>query len=219
MKFEYLSSNVIACEDFLPPMYLQDIKIELLNNRKRFNTPVWTVPKKENNGGEFEIKKQFFSHRCGGMDYWIEFEDIARLRSGEVIPDNEKIMGLSKWFYSQGLYAFIDHKNPRDVFQLLKRHKRHKIHVISYNNNGYYNWHSDSEFFTFNLILNEGDALSGGDLFFMDDSKIIKVPNKNNMMVLFPWYINHSITPIRSKNGKDVPFPQQRFSIQFWVDL
>tara|TARA_R100000544_G_C2206237_1_gene49423 strand:+ start:146 stop:784 length:639 start_codon:yes stop_codon:yes gene_type:complete len=212
MKFEYLSSNIIICENFLPPMYLQDIKIELLNNRKRFNIPTWSEQRKEN--GEIKkgkITKEFFSQFCGGMDYWIDF--------GEVMPGNEKIMDLSKWFYSQGLNAFFDHKTPHDVFHLLKKPKTHKIHVISYNNGGYYNWHSDTEFFTFNLILNEGDALSGGDLFFMDDGKIIKVPNKDNMMVLFPWYINHSITPIRSKDGKDVPFPQQRFSIQYWVDL
>ena len=214
MNFQYLSSNIIICENFLPPMYLQDIKIELLNNRKRFNIPTWSVL--ENKNGEIKKKqdnttKQFFSQFCGGMDYWIDF--------GEVMPDNEKIMGLDKWFYSQGLYAFFDHKTPRDIFHLLKKPKTHKIHVISYNNGGYYNWHTDSEFFTFNLILNEGDALSGGDMFFMDDGKIIKVPNKDNLMVLFPWYINHSITPVISKDGKDVPFPQQRFSIQYWVDL
>ena len=201
MKFEYLSSNVIGCEDFLPPMHLQDIKIELLNNRKRFNISNWDF--KEIVDGEIIPLKnsntsQFFSQHCGGMDYWINH--------GEVIPDNEKIMSLHKWFYSQGLYAFLDHKTQ-------------KIHVVSYNNGGYYNWHTDSEFFTFNLVLNEGDALSGGDLLFMDEGKIIQVPNKDNMMVLFPWYLNHSITPVKSKDGKDVPFPQQRFSVQYWVSL
>jgi hypothetical protein len=51
----------------------------------------------------------------------------------------------------------------------------------------------------------------------MDEGKIIEIPNQNNLMVLFPSYINHSITPLKSKDDKDVPFPQQRFSIQYWV--
>ena len=47
----------------------------------------------------------------------------------------------------------------------------------------------------------------------------IEIPNQNNLMVLFPSYINHSITPIKSKHDKDVAFAEQRFSIQYWVKL
>ena len=88
---------------------------------------------------------------------------------------------------------------------------------MSYNNGGYYNWHTDTEYFTFNLILNQGDQLRGGDMMFMDDGRVIEIPNQNNMMVVFPSYINHAITPLKSEDGNDVPFPQQRFSIQYWV--
>ena len=214
MKFKYFSANVIGCEDFLPPMHLQDIKIEILNNRKRFNISNWSASEIKN-GNTTRIKDsdslQFFNQNCGGLDYWIDYK--------EVLPDHEKITSLHKWFYSQGFFAFLDDRNTRDVFHLLKRPKKHKIHMVSYNNGGYYNWHTDSEFFTFNLILNQGNALTGGDLLFMDEGNIIQIPNKDNMMVLFPWYLNHSITPVKSKDGKDVAFPQQRFSVQYWVNL
>ena len=33
----------------------------------------------------------------------------------------------------------------------------------------------------------------------------IEIPNQNNIMVVFPTYIHHAITPIKSKSGKDVP--------------
>ena len=56
-------------------------------------------------------------------------------------------------------------------------------------------------------------------MLFMDEGRTIKIPNQNNIMVVFPTYIHHAITPIKSKSGKDVPFPQQRFSIQYWTDL
>lgn len=203
MNYKYYSSNIIGCENFLPPLTLQDIRIELSNNRNNFNVAHW--------GSKVNDTKtiEFFSPYCGGIDYWIKWNESK--------PNNEKIMNLDKWFYHQGLFSFIEQK--KDVFSLLKKTKKHNIHVISYNNGGYYNWHQDSEIFTFNLILNKGDNLLGGDMLFMDDGKIITIPNQDNFMVVFPGYIDHAITEIKSKDGKDVPFPQQRFSIQYWVML
>ena len=202
MNFKYYSSNIIGCENFLPSLALQDIRIELSNNRGNFNTPVWNNSKKE----EFH---HFFSSHCGGFDYWIHH--------GEQKLNNQKIINLHEWFYSQGLFTFI--KQKKNVFNFLEKPRKHNIHVVAYNHDGYYNWHKDSEMFTFNLILNQGNDLLGGDMLFMDDNKIITIPNQDNFMVVFPSYIDHAITQIKSKNGKDVPFPQQRFSIQYWVML
>lgn len=67
------------------------------------------------------------------------------------------------------------------------------------------------------MVLNDGDELEGGDMLFMDDNRIVEIPNQNNLMVVMPTYISHSITPLKSKSGKDVAFTQQRFSIQYWV--
>ena len=61
---------------------------------------------------------------------------------------------------------------------MLNKPRKHNIHVVAYNHGGYYNWHKDSEMFTFNLVLNQGNSLSGGDMLFMDDGKIITIPNK-----------------------------------------
>ena len=205
MNYKFYSSNIIGCKNFLPPIHLQDIRIELLNNRNNFQSSSW-----ENK----DLKTsdvQFFSEHCGGFDYWIKW--------GKTLANNEKIMQLYKWFYQQGLQNFLESTNKKNVFNLLKRSKTHNIHVVSYNNGGYYNWHNDSEIFTFNLILNEGNNLSGGDMLFMDDGKIITIPNQDNFMVVFPGYIEHAITPVKSKDGKDVAFPQQRFSIQYWVKV
>jgi hypothetical protein len=202
MNFKYYSSNIIGCENFLPSLALQDIRIELSNNRGNFNTPVWNNSKKEES-------HHFFSSHCGGFDYWIHH--------GEQKLNNQKIINLHEWFYSQGLFTFI--KQKKNVFNFLEKSRKHNIHVVAYNHDGYYNWHKDSEMFTFNLILNQGNDLLGGDMLFMDDGKIITIPNQDNFMVVFPSYIDHAITQIKSKNGKDVPFPQQRFSIQYWVML
>ena len=127
--------------------------------------------------------------------------------------------GSNSYTYLTSLTAkeYLRNAGRLNVFQLLKKKKTHKIHVMSYNNGGYYNWHTDTEYFTFNLILNQGDQLRGGDMMFMDDGRVIEIPNQNNMMVVFPSYINHAITPLKSEDGNDVPFPQQRFSIQYWV--
>tara|TARA_R100001163_G_C4937220_1_gene110598 strand:- start:370 stop:609 length:240 start_codon:yes stop_codon:yes gene_type:complete len=73
-----------------------------------------------------------------------------------------------------------------------------------------------STLFTFNLILNKTNNLKGGDLLFYD-REIIEVENKNNFLVVFPSYIPHAIKPLYTEDKKDVPFLEQRFSIQFWV--
>ena len=56
-------------------------------------------------------------------------------------------------------------------------------------------------------------------MLFMDGNKIIKIPNKNNFMSVFPSFIYHAITPLKSEDNKDVAFSSQRFSIQFWIRL
>ena len=73
-----------------------------------------------------------------------------------------------------------------------------------------------STLFSFNLILNKGNTLKGGDLLFYD-RQIIEIENKNNFLVVFPSYIPHAIKPVYTEDNKDVPFLEQRFSIQFWV--
>jgi Rps23 Pro-64 3,4-dihydroxylase Tpa1-like proline 4-hydroxylase len=105
------------------------------------------------------------------------------------------------------------------MYEFLERELEWNIHVISYNNGGYYNWHKDtydSNIFTFNLILNKPSSLKGGNMLFYD-KKLIEVENMNNFMVVFPAYVSHAITPLCTENNKDVSFLEQRFSIQFWV--
>ena len=199
MNYEYVSENIIICKNYLPKPMLDLIKIDLLNNRGNFDLPMWS-----------DNTKNLFSEKCGGLDYWID-------KNKPVPPNNETIVKLEKWFYHHGLLSFINNHGRLNLFQFLKRPLEHKIHVISYNNGGYYNWHHDTEHFTFNLVLTEGEELSGGNMLFMDEGRIIEVPNQNNLMILMPSFIEHCVTPLHSKTGKDVPFPQQRFSIQYWV--
>ena len=204
MNYYYLSSTIIACENFLPSYALNEIKIELLNNRAMFGLSEW-------NSG-FEA----YSSACGGEDYWINNHPSYK----KAKDTNEKIVKLCDWFLHQGLKFFAGQKTS--VFNLLERKFEFDVHVISYNHGGYYNWHRDgkgSNLFTFNLILNEGNQLKGGEMLFMDDNKIIKVPNKNNFMVVFPSYISHAIMPLYSEDKKDVAFAAQRFSIQHWNRL
>ena len=205
MKYHWISKNIIGCHNFLPPLILQNIKIDLLNSRTKFSVPSW---------GDKDDKVsqlQFYSENCGSFDYWIDHNEFP--------AETPNITKLGDWFYHRGLENFIAETDRNSVFKFLEmKIKKHDIHVCAYNHGGYYGWHMDNlPFFIFNLFLNEGDNLEGGDMLFMDDGKIIEIPNINNYMVVFPSYISHSIKIIKSKNGKDVPFPQQRFSIQYWT--
>lgn len=66
---------------------------------------------------------------------------------------------------------FYSENNGNQMYEFLKRELEWNIHVISYNNGGYYNWHKDtydSNLFTFNLILNKASSLKGGNMLFYD---------------------------------------------------
>ena len=206
MRYEYVSENIIICKDFLPPVIFENVQNDLIKNINAFKMPEWygvnTLTKQKE-------KYSAFNKSCGGFDYWINF--------GETPQNNENILNLNTRFYNQGFFSFLQNSGRDNVFKFLKKDLQAKIHVVCYNNGGFYDWHCDTEFFTFNLIINEGDELEGGDMLFMDEGKIVEIPSRNNLMVVFPSYINHCITPILSKSGKDVSFTQQRFSIQYWV--
>ena len=205
MEYYNLSSNIIACDNFLPQQKVDELYIDFLNNRKSFSTPSWSGDNKPDT-------QEFYSSKCGGFDFWLP---------NKLELDCPAIYSLSDWFMHQGLTAYAEKKNLQ-LFSLLRRKLEYDIHTICYNHDGYYNWHQDSggrTILTFNLIFTKGNKLSGGDMLFMDGDKIIKVPNKNNFMVVFPSFIYHAINPLKSEDNKDVDFTSQRFSVQFWVRL
>ena len=207
MNYYNLSHSVIACENYLPNNLTDNIYTDFLNSRGNFNTPNW------GNRG----KRQSNSSDCEALDYWISYKDNTEY--------NTNIKKLIEWFLHQGFSSYVE-KNGCSMYNFLTlagrgvRDLSWDIHVISYNNNGYYNWHTDcskNNLFTFNLILNKSDKLIGGDMMFMEDGEIIKVKNKNNFMVVFPSYIPHAITPLHTVDNKNVSFLEQRFSVQFWL--
>ncbi len=205
MKYYNLSSNIIACDNFLPQQKIDELYTDFLNNREMFNIPSW--------GNEETETKEFYSEKCGGYDFWIDWNEREN--------SNTFIQSLDRWFLHQGLSHYT-HIKSLNIYDWLARPLKWDIHVICYNNGGYYNWHCDKKegtLFTFNLILNKGNCLKGGDMFFMDDNKIIEVENKNNYMVVFPSFVSHAISPLYSNNKKDVSFLEQRFSVQFWVSF
>ena len=212
MKYYNISKNIIACENFLPKNKVEELYTDFLNNRARFDVPVWSK-KKENNSEYYEDSNEFFSPSCGGFDFWVDWEEAKKCESF--------ITTAGRWALTQGLWHYASENNLH-LFSLLERNVQWNVHVIAYNNGGYYGWHKDSHdgnLFTFNLIFNKGNKLKGGNLLFMDEGKIIEVPNENNFFCVFPSFISHAITPLYSEDNKDVSFLEQRFSVQFWVSF
>tara|TARA_Y100001938_G_C8091324_1_gene435257 strand:+ start:750 stop:1382 length:633 start_codon:yes stop_codon:yes gene_type:complete len=205
MLYRRESNSIISCENFLPKPFVDKLYIDLLNAQSRFGVSNWAT-------NEIDDSKEFFSHYCGGFDFWIT--------EPEQTKGVEEIAKLKNWFFHQGLFRFAESERMSN-YSVLTRKCKHHIHVVAYNNGGYYNWHKDmtnGNIFTFNLILNKGtEKLKGGDMLFMDDGERVQISNQNNLMVVFPTHVDHAITPIVSENNKDVAFAEQRFSIQFWV--
>ena len=210
MKYYNLSKNIIACENFLPKNKVEELYTAFLNSRTQFDIPNWS---KKNNSNQYQETSEFFSPTCGGFDFWIDWEEAKKCETF--------ITAASRWVLTQGLRHYTS-ENNLPFFSLLERNVEWNVHVISYNNGGYYGWHKDSSnsnLFTFNLIFNKGNKLKGGNMLFMDEGKIIEVPNEDNFFCVFPSFISHAITPLYSEDNKDVSFLEQRFSLQFWTSL
>jgi hypothetical protein len=210
MKYKILSPNIIGCENFLPQDKVDLLYVDLLNNKNRFKGSQWLQ-------GDGTMSSSNANSLCGGDDFW----------SGEKFAENfPSINSLKNWFLHQGLIMFAERNNLL-LFTMLKYEITYAVHVVSYNNNAYYGWHTDrsergpgrGNLFTANLILNKGNKLKGGNMLFMDGAELIEIENKNNFMVIFPSFIPHSITPLYSKDGKNVTFDSQRFSIQYWIQM
>jgi hypothetical protein len=199
MEYKSISPNVIGCSDFLPAEYCNKLYDELEANQHQFDIPHW-----RHKDGNMKGKQQY----CRATDFWKSWDHNTHI-------DLPAIEGLREWFMHEGLFAFI-RNDDNDVFNFLhERRFDHKIHIIAYNAEQYYNWHKDNEMFTFNLNISERCPLKGGSLLIQDNGTI-EIPMQHNSLVLFPGYISHAVKRL---TGKKQPFIKQRFSIQFWLRM
>tara|TARA_R110000796_G_scaffold169587_3_gene286431 strand:- start:958 stop:1578 length:621 start_codon:yes stop_codon:yes gene_type:complete len=204
MRYNFFSDNIIFCENYLSEDYLNLIYMDLLNARSLFNIPKWREGS--------DIIDANNNSLCSALDFWIRNEDIQK-------SNLQNIIGLSRWFFHQGLKMFIKNYS-NSVFKFLEERKfEWDIHVISYNKNNYYNWHTDGALktvFTFNLVLQKPSSLTEGKSIFYDPYEKT-IPVKHNFLTVFPSYVPHAMTPLIGE--KEVAFAEQRFSIQFWCRL
>jgi len=207
MIYDFVTPNIIRCNNFLPQFTKDLIWEDLWANKDNFGIPQW---RKSNVQGQNEAENH--THLCGGKDWWDkEAPNINKL------PD---------WVLHQGLMSWIEEKQPKSVFHFLPKFEwLWSVHAICYNRAGYYNWHQDhvtllngktwcNNIFTASVVLQQPSPLEGGEALFMDGGIHVEPP-KDNVMYLFPSYIPHAVKTLRSE--EDVAFDQQRFSIQLWL--
>ena len=214
MVYDFVTPNIIKCNNFLPPTTANKVWEDILNTKDKFHIPEWGKPEQKEK--VVVNTKEHYSHLCGGTDWWDEYAPtIAKL------PD---------WILHQGLISFIHEQSPKTTFSFIPKFAwLWSVHLICYNRGGYYNWHQDhvtylrtgsrmerqahNNLFTANIVLQQPSSLKGGEALFMDDG-IHEEPHKNNTMYLFPSYIPHAVKVLEGE--EDVSFEKQRFSVQFW---
>jgi hypothetical protein len=90
-----------------------------------------------------------------------------------------------------------------------------------YDKGDHYNWHRDyNDTLTMNyMFASEPTTFKGGDFVMGSwDEKVekVKIPFKNNSLVIFPSRIWHMVTPVTETNGK---LSDARFTFQYWTKL
>ena len=80
MKYYNISRNIIACENFLPKDKVDELYTDFLNNRTKFDVPVWSK-KTSSNSIDYLASDEFFSPSCGGFDFWVDWKEAQKCKS------------------------------------------------------------------------------------------------------------------------------------------
>ena len=112
-------------------------------------------------------------------------------------------------------FDFINSLIQKDIVYRNLLGCNHDMTLINYyENNDYYDKHSDAAVLScISFFYKEPKKFTGGDFIFNDFN--IKIPIKNNMLIIFPSYYEHQATPVKMKE-KDIDKGLGRYSmVQF----
>ena len=102
------------------------------------------------------------------------------------------ILTLNRKVFSPEVTYELEKKNW--IFKFLKRLNHVSTLLSSYKDGDYYRPHEDHSFFTaIYYTWKEPKTFEGGDLYFGD----IRVPIKNNSMLIFPSNTQHEVKPVQ----------------------
>lgn len=125
-------------------------------------------------------------------------EDVRRTRVSWLFPNNETIwfydriaavaQGLNSDFYNFDLYGFVEAM---------------QFAIYEGDLNSHYDWHTDGSTISgsprkLSLVLQLSDPsdYEGGELQLQAGSGITPVPKEKGLIVAFPSYILHKVTPV-----------------------
>lgn len=224
---------LIRIENLLPDWMVDDTLDLTANLKDRFSSPGWS----NGRGGQITNRRERKS-LCSAKDLWIPISqakdsstvDHPSMQVPWVPPLLYEL--VERHFFQHGILDYC--RNAKNsIFRLLPTQDADgRIHIISYGNGGYYNWHKDNSIsegaylygesparnmmFTFNLSLcKEPSGFEGGNLLFMDGDKVVQEPFAHNSMTIFPCTVSHAVETVRFNESEN--WDNRRISLQFWM--
>lgn len=223
---------VIQVTDFLPEFLIDEIfgLVEVL--RDDFGSPGWST-----GSDGAEINERHKKSLCAAKDIWfpmlIETGNPKKSSESITTPWVPSVLYelLEKYMFHQGISEYCRHAR-QEVFRLIPHQfPDGKMHIVSYGDEEYYNWHWDhsmpggyymygespprNTMFTFNLLLCRNDMMIGGDSLFMSGDKTVSLPFQHNSMVIVPATVQHAAATVKM-HSEDV-WLNRRISCQFWM--
>ena len=98
-------------------------------------------------------------------------------------------------------------------FDIDGMHEKMQYTVYRSENNGFYDWHTDIGVYSSNsvtrklsviMVLTDPDSYEGGDLQIWGSRGFMTIPKERGMVVVFPSYVLHKVTPITSGTRKSL---------------
>jgi hypothetical protein len=167
---------------------------------------------------------------CSGKDIWFPLE-LSNTDDIKVCVPKLIYEIVENYLFHQGILEFAQ-RAKWSVFRLLPQQSADgRMHIITYGDGDYYNWHKDhslgegafiygksprrNNMFTMSMNFCTNTNMKGGDLLFMHNNKTVEIPFLHNSLSIFPSTMYHAATNIQM-NEKD-NWLNRRISCQFWL--
>jgi len=170
-------------------LYNED-ELKLIWQELNFLTPKLENP--ENTGTAKDIEGKSLKNNSG-----ILLDDIYQKRNiSNILSINTKL------FAPEIINAFSDLSFG---YQNIKKTNYDRTLISYYENGGYYKPHEDIAIYTaITWFFKEPKAFTGGDFYFTDYN--LKIEIQNNMLVLFPSFVKHSVDKVILENNDIIGF-------------
>jgi Rps23 Pro-64 3,4-dihydroxylase Tpa1-like proline 4-hydroxylase len=184
MKIIDIDKNfeIVVLEDVFSEKEIKEIwqEIELIYNNRLLQDPQFTGSGVHENGLLKKKNKALFVDFIYSNEYRI-MSPILKYTEKRLLSSEIKNLLIQK----------------NQAFKTIDLTNQHSTLISYYENQEFYDYHYDeSAYSTLSYFYKEPRSFDGGEIVFKVNGKVLEIPIKNNMSIIFPSFYEHKVNTI-----------------------